>query len=86
MGIDVKSSSTDRAKITKSTARGPPTLEDLDAEMDDYFEGRQEFVEPKQEVGRMTIQLYLSLSVVADAHSGCFRTVRTDDSHNVHRC
>jgi hypothetical protein len=34
----------------------------------------------------MTIQLYLSLSVVADAHSGCFRTVRTDDSHNVHRC
>ena len=55
MDIDVKSRITDRAKITESTARGPPTLEDLDAEMEDYFDGRQEFVAAEQEVGRMTI-------------------------------
>ncbi len=52
--IEASSSNTDRPK-KKLATDAPPTLEDLDAEMDDYFEGREA---AEQEVRLIMIQLH----------------------------
>ena len=52
--IEAKGSSTSGAKNTKTGSGTVPTLEDLDAEMDDYFKGTEELLGAEEQVGLST--------------------------------